>query len=203
MTEEIQKEDWEEEGWWLEDASETSVTPDLVGGRFCPVCAEEVIPNSGSQECNYAIVEEFPELVLPTPAMLSKWSKDEWTPKKIMMNELDKVDMVIQQFRVITVYPHLPPESGMPDANCYESGFARMVEEVYGKKGVIILGGNLCKRFTGYELKQVQGLSGVHAVYDIPATFYLPTIRTLYSSGAGEFTLGLKRFVSQLEKPNE
>jgi hypothetical protein len=169
--------------------------------NYCPACAEEVVPNSGSQECDYAIVEEFPELVLPTPAMLSKFQRDEWTPKKILGNELAKVGMVIQQFRIISVYPHLPPDSGIPIENCYESGFARMVEEIQTKKGVIILGGNLCKKFTGWELKQVQGLSGVDSQYlpdgDIPRVF-LSTMRTLYSSGAGEVTLGLKRWASQL-----
>ena len=166
--------------------------------QYCPSCVEEVVPNSGSEECDYAIVEEFPELVLPTPAMLSKWSKDEWTPKKILMNELDKIGMVIQQFRIITVYPHLPPETGQPNENCYDAGFGRMLEEIQTKKGVIILGGNLCKSMTGYDLKQVQGLSRVDFlmgcdVGDMPRVF-LPTIRTLYSSGAGEFTLGLRRW---------
>jgi hypothetical protein len=170
--------------------------------NYCPACAEEVVPNSGSQECDYAIVEEFPELVLPTLSMRytsGLFSKDEWTPKKMLGNELAKVGMVIQQFRIISVYPHLPPDSGIPIENCYESGFARMVEEIQTKKGVIILGGNLCKKFTGWELKQVQGLSGVESQYlpdgDIPRVF-LSTIRTLYSSGAGEFTLGLKRWAS-------
>ena len=167
--------------------------------KYCPSCVEEVVPNSGSEECDYAIVEEFPELVLPTPAMLSKWSKDEWTPKKMLGNELAKVGMVIQQFRIITVYPHLPPETGQPNENCYDAGFGRMLEEIQTKKGVIILGGNLCKSMTGYDLKQVQGLSSVESQYlpdgDIPRVF-LPTIRTLYSQGAGEFTLGLKRWMS-------
>lgn len=169
--------------------------------QYCPSCLEEVIPNSGSEECEYAIVEEFPELCLPTPSMQSKWAKDEWSVKKILMNELDKVGMVIQQFRVISVYPHLPPESGIPIENCYDSGFGRMLNELENKKGVIILGGNLCKTFTGYDLKQVQGLSGVdflmgNDVGDMPRVF-LPTIRTLYSTGAGEFSLGLRRFISQ------
>ena len=169
--------------------------------NYCPSCAEEVIPNSGSQECDYAIVEEFPELVLPTPAMLSKYQRDEWTPKKILMNELDKIGMVIQQFRIITVYPHLPPENGAPNANCYQSGLIRAEEAMTGKKGVIVLGVNLCKLLTNYELKQVQGLSNVELrddckPYPVPTMMFLPAIRTLYSSGAGEFTLGLKRWAS-------
>jgi hypothetical protein len=174
--------------------------------QYCPACAEEVVLNTGSEECDYAIVEEFPELVLPTPSMQSKWAKDEWTPKKILMNELAKIGMVIQQFRVITVYPHLPPESGIPIENCYDSGFGRMLEEVQAKKGVIILGGNLCKKFTGWELKQVQGLSRVDNQYlpdsDIPRVF-LSTIRTLYSVGCGEFNLGITRWSSQLGASNE
>jgi hypothetical protein len=172
---------------------------------YCPSCLEEVVLNTGSEECEYAIVEEFPELVLPTPSMQSKWQKDEFTPKKILINELAKVGMVIQQFRIITVYPHLPPESGIPIENCYDSGFGRMLSEIQTKKGVIILGGNLCKKFTGYELKQVQGLSGVETTYlppEIPVVF-LSTIRTLYSVGGGEFTLGLKRWSSQLGASNE
>jgi hypothetical protein len=176
--------------------------------QYCPSCLEEVVLNTGSEECEYAIVEEFPESVLPTPSMQSKWAKDEWTPKKILMNELDKIGMVIQQFRIITVYPHLPPESGIPIENCYDSGFGRMLSEIQNKKGVIILGGNLCKKFTGYELKQVQGLSEVHSDYlpdigrNIPRVF-LSTVRTLYSVGCGEFTLGLQRWVSQLGESNE
>lgn len=174
--------------------------------QYCPSCIEEVVPNSGSEECDYAIVEEFPELVLPTPSMQSKFHRDEWTPKKILMNELDKIGMVIQQFRVISVYPHLPPESGIPIENCYDSGFGRMLSEIQNKKGVIILGGNLCKYMTGYDLKQVQGLSSVESQYlpdsDVPRVF-LPTIRTLYSTGGGEFTLGIQRWVSQLGASNE
>ena len=197
MTEQI--EDYQTENWWTEDSREPRPAPELIGGHFCPACGEEVVPNSGSEECDYAIVEEFPELVLPTPSMQSKWSKDEFTPKKILSNELAKIGMVIQQFRIITVYPHLPPESGLPLENCYSSGMSRCLSELEGKKGVIFLGGNLCKYFTNYELKQVQGISGVDFlagcdVGDMPRVF-LPTIRTLYSS-SGEFTLGLKRWAS-------
>jgi hypothetical protein len=49
-------------------------------------------------------------------------------------------------------------------------------------------------------LKHVQGLSGVETTYlppEIPVVF-LSTIRTLYSVGAGEFSLGLTRWSSQL-----
>jgi hypothetical protein len=81
-----------------------------------------------------------------------------------------------------------------------------MLSEIQNKKGVIILGGNLCKYMTGYDLKQVQGLSSVESQYlpdsDVPRVF-LPTIRTLYSTGGGEFTLGIQRWVSQLGASNE
>lgn len=169
--------------------------------QYCPACGEEVVMSSGSQDCDYLIVEEFPELCLPTPAMVSKWQKEEWTPKKILSSELAKVDMVIQQFRIVSAYPHLPPANGQPLENCYNFGLEQVMGECFGKKGVIVLGGNLCKTFTGYELKQVQGLSNVPSQYlpdgDIPRVF-LPTIRSIYSTGAGEFSLGLQRFVQQL-----
>jgi hypothetical protein len=199
-----QVEDYQEDNWWTEDSREPKKDYSHLDGKYCPACMEEVVLNTGSEECEYAIVEEFPELVLPTPSMQSKWSKDEFTPKKILINELAKVGMVIQQFRIITVYPHLPPESGIPIENCYDSGFGRMLSEIQNKKGVIILGGNLCKKFTGWELKHVQGLSEVHSDYlpdidrNIPRVF-LSTIRTLYSVGSGEMSLGLKRFAKQLE----
>ena len=194
-----QVEDYQESNWWTEDSREPKVNPELVGGHYCPACGDEVIPNSGSEECDYAIVEEFPELIIPTPAMLSKYQREEWSVKKILMNELDKIGMVIQQFRIISVYPHLPPETGQPNENCYDAGFGRMLEEIQTKKGIIILGGNLCKSMTGYDLKQVQGLSGVESQYlpdtDVPRVF-LPTIRTLFSTGSGEMRLGLKRWMS-------
>jgi hypothetical protein len=169
--------------------------------QYCPACGDEVVPNSGSEECDFAIIEELPELVLPTPAMQSKWSKDEWTPKKILSNELDKIGMVIQQFRVIAVYPHTLSQAEVPVDSCYESGFSRMLEEIQRKRGVIILGARLCKEFTGHELKQVQGLSRVESQYlpdaNVPRMF-LPSIKTIYSTGAGEFRIGLRRFSVQL-----
>jgi hypothetical protein len=44
-------------------------------------------------------------------------------------------------------------------------------------------------------------LSGVNSQYlpdnDVPRVF-LPTLRSIFVSGAGEFGLGLRRFVSQI-----
>lgn len=168
--------------------------------QFCPACGEEVVPTFGSPECDYLLIEEFPELVLPTPSMVSKYQREEWTPKRILGNELTKIGMVIQQFRVVSVYPHLPPVDGQPLENCYNFGFEQILSEVNGKRGIIILGGNLCKSFTKYELKQVQGLSGVVSEFipnDVPRVF-LSSVRSIYASGAGEFAVGLQRFVSQI-----
>ena len=167
--------------------------------NYCPACGDEVHLPVNSQECEFLIIEEFPELILPTPAIQSKWAKDEWTPKKILISELAKVGMVWQQFRIVSVYSHLPPDSGMPNENCYNLGFDWAMNEVPSKKGIIVLGGNLCKTLTGYELKQVQGLSNVtwHLVSEQPRVF-LPTLRSIYVSGVGEFGLGLRRFVEQI-----
>jgi len=169
--------------------------------QYCPACGEEAILPTGSNDCDYLIIEEFPELVIPTPAVGSRWQKDEWTPKKILVNELVKVGMVWQQFRIVSVYPHLPPSDGQPLENCYNFGMEQSISECAEKKGVIVLGGNLCKYFTGYELKQVQGLSGVNSKY-IPSDeirMFLPTIRSIYSTGAGEVGIGLSRFAKQLQ----
>lgn len=169
--------------------------------QCCPSCGNEVIPNVGSQDCDYLIIEEFPELILPTPAMVSKYQHDEWTPKKILINELSKVNMVVQQFRIVSVYPHECMD-GMPTENCYNWGMEQAIGECVGKKGIVVMGTNLCKFFTGYELKQVQGLSGVPSQYlpdnDIPRVF-LPTLRSIYSTGAGEMHIGLQRFANSLQ----
>jgi hypothetical protein len=175
---------------------------------YCPSCGEEVVPSLNSTECDYLIIEEFPELVLPAPAMMSKWHKDEWSTKKILVNELDKVGMVLQQFHVVSVYPHLPPDNGMPNDNCYAFGLEQATNIGICKKGVIVLGGNLCKTFTRYEIKQVQGLSDVPSTYlsdriqggfNCPRVF-LPTLRTIYSTGAGEFSIGLQRFAQSIQQ---
>lgn len=169
--------------------------------NYCPACGNEVVPNLNSPDCDFLLIEEFPELILPAPAMVSKYQKDEFTPKKILVSELAKVGMVLQQFHVVSVYPHLPPEDGMPLENCYNWGLEQAIAGAYGKKGVIVLGGNLCKTFTEYELKPVQGLSGVHSQYlpdEDVARVFLPTIRTVYSVGAGEIAIGLQRFAQQV-----
>ena len=170
--------------------------------QYCPVCGEEVINPVGSNDCDYLIIEEFSELVLPPPAITSRWQKNDWTPRKILVNELAKVGMVLQQFRIVSVYPHLTPESGQPNEDCYATGLSFAMDEIHNKLGIIILGTNLCKEFTGYELKQVCGLSNVpyllgHDTGDMPRVF-LPTIRSIYSTGSGEFRIGLQRFVKQL-----
>jgi hypothetical protein len=173
--------------------------------QYCPSCGEEVVESLNSQDCEYLVIEEFPEIVLPTPAMVSKYHKDEWTPKKILVNELAKIHMVLQQFHVVSVYPHLPPEDGIPLDNCYAFGLEQARLQMENRKGIIILGGNLCKGMSGYELKQVQGLSGVDFLYDVedvPKVF-LPNIRTIYATGAGEFSLGLKRFSTQIGDQDE
>lgn len=171
-----------------------------MNNQFCPACAEEVINPAGSTDCDYIIIEEFPELCFPTPAMLSRFSRDEWTPKKILSNELAKIGMVPQQFRIVPAYPH--PSSGEQDENCYKFGLSCVGHEMENKKGIIILGSNLCKEMSGYDLKKVQGLSGVdfllgYDVGDMPRVF-LSSVRTIYSVGAGEFRLGLQRFANQI-----
>lgn len=167
---------------------------------LCPVCLEEAYVPVGAPDCEYLIIEEFPELVIPT-GNLNTW-KDEWTPKKILVNELSKAGLNPLQFIVASVYPHYP--DGEPNERCYNFGLEYVTTEFIPRmKGVIVLGGNLCKTFTGYELKQVQGLSGVPSALipdgDVPRVF-LPTIRSMYSTTFGEFSLGMKRFAEQLRK---
>jgi hypothetical protein len=181
--------------------------------NYCPSCGDEVVPSLHSESCDYLIIEEFPELVLPAPAMMGKWQKDEFTPKKILVNELDKIGMVLQQFHVISVYPHLPPQDGIPNENCYTFGLEQATSLINLKKGIIILGGNLCKTFTGYDLKQVQGLSGVPSNYlsirlnggflGYGELMFLPTLRAIYSTGAGEFSIGLQRFAKSVQQGEE
>lgn len=167
----------------------------------CPACGEQVVNSLNSDDCDFLLIEEFPELVLPAPSMTSRWQKDEWTTKKILVNELAKVGMVLAQFQVISVFPHHDDNPCPPD-NCYQFGLEQTRNAMENKKGVIILGGNLCKEMTGYELKQVQGLSGVDFLLgydagDMPRVF-LPTLRTIYSTGAGEFAIGLQRFAKMV-----
>ena len=169
--------------------------------QICPVCMEEAVSYTGDSLCDYLIIEEFPELNVKVSG--SSWKKDEWTHKKIMNNELNKVDMTINQFRIVSAYPHLPPASGIPNEKCYDFGLSLLPDEMISKLGVIVLGSNLCKEFTGYDLKQVQGLSNVdfllgYDVGDMPRVV-LPSIRSLYSTGNGEFSLGLSRFAKQLQ----
>ena len=171
--------------------------------QYCPSCGDEVVLSSGNPSCDYLIIEEFPELILPAPSMSyqNRYQKEEWTPKKILANELAKVGMNVQQFYMLSVYPH-SDNSPTPNETCYDWGIEQVIERIPEYRGIIILGGNLCKFFTDYELKQVQGLSSVSSQYlpdgDIPRVF-LPTLRSIYSTGAGEFRLGLERFVSQLQ----
>lgn len=171
--------------------------------RYCPVCTEEVTNSSGNSDCDYLIIEEFPELVLPPPSA-NGWQrqKEEWTPRKILVNELAKIGLVIQQFYILSAFPHHQPNNGTPNEQCYDLGLEQVRSAMEGRRGIIILGGNLCKQMTGYELKQVQGLSGVDFLLgwdagDMPRVF-LPTIRSIFSTGAGEFGLGLKRFANQI-----
>ena len=171
----------------------------LHKGRYCPVCAEEAVSPLGSTDNDYLIIEEFPYAML-TPKRTS-FNRNEIFPQSILQLELDKVGMLLGKFRFVSVFPHFSHENGDPNANCYASGLARAVDEINGKKGVIILGANLCKEFTGYELKKVCGLSYVDTKYmpdgDVPRVF-LPSIDTIYSTGAGEFGLGLMRFAKQI-----
>jgi len=167
--------------------------------RYCPACGDEVVEPIGAPDCDFLIVEEFPELILPEPAMTWK-KKEEWTVKKILASELAKVGMIPAQFRIVSSYPHLPPANGQPNENCWDVGLGWAVDEIPSKSGIIILGGNLCRTFTGYELKQVHGLSEVESEYipnDIPRVF-MDNIRTIYSKNSGEISLALRRFVSQL-----
>jgi len=169
--------------------------------QYCPACANEVVPNSGHPQSDYLLIEEFPELVYP-PAPANGWQKrEDWTPSKIVANELAKVGMLPQQFHIITVYPHHVPSDGQPSENCYSVGLEQAISIIGQYKGVIVLGANLCKTFTGYPIDQVQGLSDVPSQY-IPdgdiVRMFLPNIRSIYATGAGEFSIGLKRFADKV-----
>ena len=172
---------------------------------YCSVCAEEVVDPVGDVQNDYLIIEEFPYVIIPPAPQVLKWKKDEWTPRKIVANELTKVGMVIQQFHIVSVFPHRIPDNGMPNENCYQVGLENVVTKISKYKGVIVLGTNLCKEFTGYDLKSVCGLSGVDSKYipdgDVPRVF-LPSINSIFSTGSGEFGIGLRRFAKQLGVPN-
>jgi len=174
----------------------------------CPACGNPVVQGSGNLNCDFLIIEEFPELCLPEPPKTG-WmkSREDWTSRKILIAELAKVGMVIQQFRIVSVYPHTvdaDKKKRVLDPNCQQFGLEQVVSEILDRKGVIIFGKELCKEFTGYTLKQVQGLSGVNSQYipdgDVPRFFAEPlrTILNPKNPGVGEFRIGLERFVSQL-----
>jgi hypothetical protein len=168
--------------------------------QYCPACADEVVPPSNNG--NFLLIEEFPELCLPERAM-SQWErkKDEWTPRKILQNELQKVGMTIHQFTIMSAFPHKVPDNGQPNEDCYNAGLEYALSCIPQYQGVVVMGTNLCRSFTGYELKQVLGLSDVVSQYipdgDMPRVF-LHNMKTIYATGAGEFHIGLERFASQL-----
>lgn len=171
--------------------------------QYCPSCGEEVVEGLGNPTNDFLIIEELPDLCLPErPKSQFMRQKDEWTSKKVLNAELGKIGMDIRQFRIVSVYPHLPPESGIPVENCYNFGLGQVRLEMEGKQGIIIIGGNLCKEMSGFELKQVQGLTGVDFLLgydagDMPRAF-LPNIRSIYTQGAGEFRIGLNRFAKMI-----
>lgn len=164
----------------------------------CPACGNETVPvviNASP----FLIIEELPELVLPDQKKTQ--FADEWTPRGMLHNELQKVGMSIHQFDIVSAFPHTVPENGKPDENCWKAGLDYAIGFIPKYKGVLILGRNLCKEFTGYELDKVMGLSDVESKYipdgDIPRYFLQP-VRYFYSVGSAEFAIGLQRFAERV-----
>lgn len=165
--------------------------------QYCPACGDPIV-QPDIQGRSFLIIEELAELVYPEK-MKSKYDND-FTVREILKIELQKVGLMLQQFDIVQVYPHVVPENGMPNENCFDAGLDYATDLLVKYKGVIVLGGNLCKIFTGYEINKVQGLTDVESKY-IPSgmpRMFLNKMQSFYAVGNGEFELGFKRFAEQV-----
>lgn len=170
--------------------------------QHCPVCAEEVVSPVGRADAEFLAIEEYPHMIFNPPLQ-----GNDIPPSKIFRREVAKAGLNIAQFRIVSVYPHVLDGEDM-DERCWKVGNEMFLEELYkfGKinnddvrdwRGILVFGSTLCSQFTGdnYKLDGVVGLTGVpHYLQTNAPVMFLPSIKTVYSQGAGELQLGLKRF---------
>lgn len=158
--------------------------------KRCPACGNEVVSAMGRADSDFLAIEEYPHMIFNPPLQ-----GNDIPPSKIFRKELAKAGFNIHQFRIISVYPHLLGENEM-DERCWSAGMNVLVSgELPPYKGILVFGNALCSELSAYKLDEVMGLTGIsHRLTTDAPVMFLPSIKTVYSQGAGELQLGLKRF---------
>jgi uracil-DNA glycosylase family 4 len=159
----------------------------------CPVCAEEAIRPIGNVSSKLLIVGEFPgdsEMKFGKPFV--------GAAGKVLKHELSLLGLDLLQFRVTNLWLHPPTKN----EDCFNFGYSQVLEEVKGKKAILLVGSEVVSTFTEYNVSDVCGLRMDKKDHMFSCNLVMCMVNTaiVFHSGIGEVRLAMQKFYKELEK---
>jgi uracil-DNA glycosylase len=165
--------------------------------QHCPVCASPCCLPSGHSK-DLLIISEFPgKLEIETGIPFSTHHRY-ITAGKVFREELKRVGMSLNDFRVANIWIHEPNKS----EDCWKVGYDMVLDEAKGKKAILLVGSDTVETFTNYKVSDVSGLQVDSSILSAPIIYATVNPALALHRAHGEVRIGIEKFVKRLEKEN-
>lgn len=126
--------------------------------ELCPHCGQKLILPSGHKDAPYLFVMDAPDW---KEAMTGIGYTGD--AAVVLVSEMQKAGINTRSCRFATMWLHEPNK----DQRCSQMGYDNLLLEMANKRGVVLMGAELCKLFCNAAVSEWSGLE-VQPVVEIP-----------------------------------
>ena len=158
----------------------------------CPVCGtERCVPPAGRKDSPVLLVAEFPgdEEVLDGQPFTGRTGT-------IFKQQLGQLGWSLSNFRMMNLWQHPPNKN----EKCLKHGIQTVIKEAQGKKGILLIGSDVAKAFTQYNVSEICGIPVESDYFSAEVIMAMVNPAIVFHGVLGELQLGLEKFLKRIEK---
>jgi len=168
---------------------------------ICYVCEQEVIPATGYSRSDVLIVGEEPgkhELAAGKPFVsITKYQ----TAGSVLRQELANLGYDLFQFKLTNLWYHKPYDKSHKNYEpCFEASKNACLEEMKGKKAILLIGSDCVSYFTDYKVSDVNGLQVDSNMISCPIIYACVQTASVFHNGVGEVRFAISNFIEHIKK---
>lgn len=151
----------------------------------CPNCKSPLVLPSGDPDSEYAIVGEYPgdEELKAGRVMVGAMSS-------VFRTELSFVNLNLNSFRLLNLWFHKPND----DVKCFDESLKACLEELQGKKVVLLVGSDTVSFFCNEKVSDVNGLVVTSKYIDAPLVMAMVNPAIVFHGPVGELRFAIRQF---------
>jgi uracil-DNA glycosylase family 4 len=158
----------------------------------CPYCdRDDLVLASGAKRAEILIIGGFPgdkEIQKGKPLVGKTGS--------VLRSELGRVGLDMRQMRLCNLWLH--PNNKNED--CKNYGKQKVMDEVKGRKVILLIGSDAVKEFCNENVSEVSGLEVKSPYFSAPLVFACVQPTTVWHGGLGEVRLSIQKFAKKVKE---